>query len=118
MVDSERRSHRRLIYQLPVQWSPVDRDSSEAHGGRTRNVGSGGVYFETESDGLTPGSLCRIELTVPPGEGHFPYPGHVRGIGEVVRVDRIEGSSGNGNAPRFGVAARFREPLKLLFVDQ
>jgi len=56
------------------------------------------------------GAKMELELTIPPGEGHFPYAGKVRGTGTVLRCGRIP-----SDQPRWGVAARFDEPLALDF---
>ncbi|HQA43237.1 MAG TPA: hypothetical protein PK579_01645, partial [Phycisphaerae bacterium] len=77
----------------------------------------GGLYFEVDvpEDVARPevNSLIAVELTVPPGEGHFPYEGRVRSVAEVLRYERLDGPETSSR--RFGVAARFREPLKLAF---
>lgn len=83
----------------------------------TRDISTGGLYFEASaSDGLPlpdVNSLLAVELTVPPGEGHFPYEGKVRSVAEVLRCEPLEGPEGPSR--RFGIAARFREPLKFAF---
>ncbi len=114
---SERRAHRRLSISLPLECSPRGSGPTSAYRTVSINVSSGGLYFETESELFPPGTLLNVELGVPPGDGHFPYPGRVRGLGEVVRVDELSATQGPGGdrPPRFGVAARFREPLKLGF---
>jgi hypothetical protein len=85
----------------------------------TRNISTGGVYFEADfSRDLPPpeaNSLLSVEMTIPPGEGYFPYEGHVRGIAEVLRSEPLASPEGASGSRRVGVAARFREPLKLAF---
>jgi hypothetical protein len=116
----ERREHRRLDTKLRLQCTPTRSDQGSACPAVTRNVGSGGVYFETNCDEFVPGSLWQFELTVPPGAGHFPYAGQVRGLGEIVRVDGLPDGDNAASAGRgrCGVAARFRQPLKLVFKDR
>jgi hypothetical protein len=86
----------------------------------TSNISTGGLYFEAElSNGFEQPalhSLLTVELTVPPGEGHFPYEGHLKSTAEVTRCERLEPSAnGSARGRRIGIAARFREPLKLAF---
>lgn len=87
----------------------------------TGNISTGGVYFEVELvDGASPPqpqSLLNLDLTVPPGEGHFPYEGRISSVAEVVRCDSLagNGSAGSQQTQRLGVAARFKEPLILDF---
>ncbi len=87
----------------------------------TRNISTGGVYFELD---LTDGhaapaehSTLDVDLTVPPGDGHFPYEGRIRSTVEVLRCESLPRNGGSGaSAPtRLGVAARFCEPLKYEF---
>lgn len=83
----------------------------------TRNISTGGLYFEVDVPEAASrpevNSLMAVELTVPPGEGYFPYEGRVRSVAEVLRCERLDGPEAPSR--RFGVAARFREPLKLAF---
>ena len=111
----EWRAYRRLETMLQVELAPIESDGQAVCRGVTRNVGSGGLYFETDTDQFSPGSIWRLALTVPPGEGHFPYAGQVQGVAEVLRVDDLAVVSPAGR--QFGVAACFREPLKLRFQD-
>ncbi len=120
-MDTDRRQHRRLDIRLPLDCVPVDNGSDRAFRSTTRNISTGGLYFETDlaDRALLPRehSLVNIELTVPPGQGHFPYQGQVSSVAEVLRHEPLETPASavpNGSA-RFGVAVRFREPLKLKF---
>jgi len=110
----ERRKHRRLEIRLPLQYWPVGESEANACRTVTKNISTGGLYFETDDEEIRPGMLLHIELTIPPGEGHFPYPGRITGVGEVVRVAPL--SEGKARkVRRIGVATRFRESLKLSF---
>ena len=114
----ERRAHRRLDITLPLDCASADPDQEFACRAVTRNIGSGGVCFETSAEGFMCGSAWKLALTVPPGEGHFPYTGQVQGLAEVLRVDQLPANDATGlGERRFAVAARFREPLKLRFQD-
>ena len=114
----ERRVHRRLDITLPLDCTSADPEHQIACRAVTRNIGAGGVCFETSAEGFVSGSTWKLALTVPPGEGHFPYAGQVQGLAEVLRVDQLPGHNPTGPSERrFAVAARFREPLKLRFQD-
>jgi len=56
-----------------------------------------------------------IELTIPPGEGYFPYQGRVSSVAAVVRTEKLAALAGQISNPRIGVGAAFRESLKLAF---
>lgn len=88
--------------------------------GMTSDISTGGIYFEADlNDGavdLPVDTLLDIELTIPPGDGHFPYEGHLKSVVQVVRSEELgERLSSNAGRRRLGVAARFCEPLKLAF---
>lgn len=110
----ERRTHRRLEIRLPLQYCPVDDTGANICRTVTRNIGTGGLYFETDDVDLRPGMLIDLDLTIPPGEGYSPYQGHITGVGEVVRVDSPDPNA-NPGVRRIGVATRFREGLRLSF---
>jgi len=118
-MQTDRRQHRRLDICLPLECHRPDRDDPLVLRSTTRNISTGGLYFEAEvSDGLPPPepeSLLSVELTIPPGEGHFPYEGHVRSVAEVLRCEPLGSPGGEQGPSRMGIAARFREPLKLAF---
>lgn len=111
----ELRQHRRLDIELPLE-------TALAHAGEptlrctTRNISAGGVLFDVNLVNGTPAPeasrMLDVELTIPPGEGHFPYEGLVRSTAEVLRCEPLTSSE---PGRRFRVAARFCEPLKLAF---
>jgi len=113
----ERRAHRRLKINLPLVCSPMGSEPGTAYRTVSIDVSSGGVYFEADADGFETGMTLDVEFGVPPGDGHFPYPGRVRGLGEVVRMEKLPGDQQPDGGPptRFGIATRFREPLELVF---
>lgn len=112
----ERRSHRRLEISLPLECARADAQSPHHYRTVTKNVSSTGLYFEADSDEFVQGMLLDLELTVPPGDGHFPYPMRVRSVGEVVRVEELPADTFSGvGMVRRGIATRLREPLKFLF---
>jgi hypothetical protein len=120
----ERRKHRRLAIRLPVECRVRSKTGDLAVRGTTANVSSGGVYIDIELysgdrqgslDALEQGRLLEVELTVPPGEGHFPYEGRVNSAVEIVRREEQAGPGEAGLRRRVGLAGRFHDPLKLSF---
>ena len=118
-VGIDKRSGRRLDIRLALDCRRQD-GTGRSIRAETRNIGAGGVCFEVASGEFAVGRVWDLELTVPPGEGHFPYPGKVHGACEILRVNRLPEPTGGRTPidPRFGVAGRFREPLKLAFHER
>ncbi len=117
-MENERRRHRRLPYQLALICRAPDSPERILVRTKTINVSTGGLYFETLSDEVQPGQRLDLELTVPPGDGHFPYQGRVTAAAKVVRVADLPPKSmseGLAHLPRHGVAAAFQAGLKLSF---
>lgn len=120
-TEADRRQHRRLCIRLPLECYGAHQGRERALRTVTTNISTGGLYFEMDLlDGIgrpAPRDLLAVELTVPPGDGHFPYAGRLSSTAEVVRCDPLAPLQ-NGNAtgvPRVGVAARFSEALRLAF---
>ncbi len=120
-MDPERRQHRRLDIRLPLECYPAAADRQLALRTVTTNISTGGLYFEVDLlEGIAspePRSLLQVELTVPPGDGHFPYQGRLTSVAEVVRCDDLSDGQppGPNVCPRIGIAAQFRDALKLAF---
>lgn len=120
-MDKERRQHRRLAIRLPLECCSADLGREHALRTVTANVSTGGLYFELDlmDEVAVPeiDSLLNVELTVPPGDGYFPYEGRVSSVGEVVWCDSLTrpGDAEAEGPPRVGVGVRFRDPLKLSF---
>jgi len=111
----ERRKHRRLQMHLPLEFRRATESAAGQHHTMTRDVSTGGIYFETAMDDLRKGELLDIEMTIPPGEGHFPYQGRVSSVARVVRMEKPSGLSGRTANRRVGVGVAFRESFKLSF---
>ena len=109
----ERRQHRRLEMHLPLEFRRVSEPSSGQYRSVTRDVSTGGIYFETGIDDLQTGELLDIEMTIPPGEGHFPYQGRVSSVAKVVRTKMP--ATGEAPKARIGIGAAFRESFNLSF---
>ena len=120
-VDRERRQHRRLAIRLPLECYPADAGRDHALRTVTANISTGGLYFEIDRmEGVSvpePNRRLHVELTVPPGDGHFPYQGRVSSVAEVARREDIPPPSPADTAhpARVGLAAKFLEPLRLAF---
>jgi hypothetical protein len=111
----ERREHRRLAIRLPVECSRANSSPGHAWRTATGNISTGGLYFEVDLlEGDAPpemNALLNVELTVPPGDGHFPYEGRLSSVAEVRRCEVLPVA----DTRRFAIGAQFREPLKLAF---
>jgi len=120
-MKEEKRQHRRLAIGLPLEYYPKHLGKERALRTVTRNISTGGLYFEADLLDSAPApevnSLLKVELTVPPGDGYFPYEGRVTSVAEVLRCEALPHAQPGwaGGTPRVGVAARFREPLRLAF---
>ena len=110
VLDSDRRQHRRLDINLPVVYATVDQGTPTSGNAATVNISTGGIYFGVDKTDLDAGRVLNVELTIPPGQGHFPYEGRISSLAEVVRVDQPSSA-----ARRWGVAAQFRDAPKLDF---
>lgn len=111
MATGERRRHPRLAIRLPVAHGPA---GALAHAFRhdfTTNISPGGVHLIVIGQAPSIGTKIELELTVPPGEGHFPYPGKIRGVAAVLRREKICSRP----TPRWALAGRFDQPLDLDF---
>jgi len=87
----------------------------------TDDISSGGLYFELPLfEGISApqvSSMMNIELTIPPGDGYFPYEGRVNSVAEVMRCESLSGPGGSDTdmPGRMGIALKFQRPLKLTF---
>ncbi|MGB9623846.1 MAG: PilZ domain-containing protein [Phycisphaerae bacterium] len=109
----ERREHKRLEMHLPVEVVHVGASPAVPILSTTHNVSAGGIYFEAPAGLLDVGNEVHFSLSVPPGPGYFPYAGRGKGVADIVRIDALP--SAGHETPRVGVAARFSQPLKLVF---
>ena len=97
MVSSEKRKYKRLPIKLDL------------------SCRKGGLYFETTTDTFKPGSLLKVELSIPPTTGLLESGGRISGLGKVLRIHPITGSRTETNQllARSGVAVEFCKALKL-----
>ena len=108
----ERRKHRRMAIRLPIECVSSSEGHQVTYRTITADISSDGVCFEADGNEFRIRTPLEIELGVPPGDGHSPYAGRVRGTGRVVRVDRTNGDAAHA---KYRIAAHFSKPLKLVF---
>jgi len=115
MGGSEKRKYKRLPIKLDLSYRKVDSTTKKSHAGCTVNVSPGGLYFETSADVFKPGSLLKVELSIPPTTGLLETGGSVSGLGKVLRTESICGTHKDVGQPsvRSGIALEFCRPLKL-----
>ncbi|MDH4240805.1 MAG: PilZ domain-containing protein [Phycisphaerae bacterium] len=115
MSGSDKRKYKRLTIKLDLSYRKVNSTTKKSHAGCTVNVSPGGLYFETAADVFKPGSLLKVELSIPPTSGLLEFGGSISGLGKVLRVHTISGSRTDTELPsvRSGVALEFCQPLKL-----
>jgi hypothetical protein len=118
VMEQERRQYRRLAIRLPLEYFAANDSEQRSLRTVSGNISTSGLYFEVDMIEGAPipqmNSVLNVSLTVPPGDGYFPYEGQVTGTAEVVRCDHLAPQRPDAPA-RIGVGARFREPLKLAF---
>jgi len=115
MSSSEKRKYKRLPIKLDLSYRKVDSTAKKSHTGCTVNVSPCGLYFETAADIFKPGSLLKVELSIPPTTGLLESGGSISGLGKVLRAHTISGSRTDTklSSVRSGVALEFCRPLKL-----
>jgi hypothetical protein len=115
MSRSYKRKYKRLPIKLELSYVKVDSVIKKSHTGSTVNVSPGGLYFETSAGVFKPGSLLKVELSIPPTSGLLEFGGSMSGLGRILRVHTIDGSLTDTEMPfvRSGVALEFCQPLKL-----
>ena len=111
MMQGDRRRNPRLPIRLQVAHRPAGALNTAFRQDFTTDVAAGGTRFILVGGAPEVGSRLELELSIPPGEGHFPYAGKIRGAATILRCEPA-----SADAPgRWAVAARFDEPLELDF---
>lgn len=115
MERCERRVHRRLEAQHDISCRRVGSTDGKSYAGRTTNVSSGGLYFETGAGPFKQGELLKVELTVTPTTGVLEFGGKLAGFAKIVRAEPIRdnGVGADSAGGKWGVAAEFCRPLRL-----
>ncbi len=102
----ERRADKRLGLSLPI--TLLD------HKVKSKNISSGGVYFEETADNVEEYSLGKTTtIKIVTSVSTPGLPGRtvgLTGVGMIIRIDKIDT---NHNGKRFGVAFKFSEKIRL-----
>jgi len=115
MGKPERRKFKRSSVKLALSFHKVGRATQRSHKGYTLNVSPGGLYFRTPVSELKPGSLLRVELSVPPTPGVLELGGKISGFARVLRTEDVGASDVSAESPSgsHGVALAFCQRPKL-----
>ncbi len=115
---TEKRTHRRLDVKLALEYRNPDTSEHKSATSTTKNVSTGGLYFETTDDNINQGDVLTFELGIPQKDNRFPQNGTMSTTGEIVRKIEIQASEPNDEGvkfTRFGIAAQFQKNFKLEF---
>jgi len=113
----ERRIHRRLAIQMPLEYRRIGVGRHNATNTTTVNVSTGGVYFETVAEDIDIGDRLAFEFAVTPDDEWFPQNSKIATIAEVLRVSDIPPTPDDSGPAftRYGIAARFLQDFRLTF---
>ena len=111
----EKRAHRRLDIRLPLDYSRLGMPRGSSTKTVTRNVSTGGLYFETAAEDLRAGDELAFDLGVPPSDSRYPPHATISTVGRVIRASKIDDEPNDDGVvfTRYGIAAQFKTPLKL-----
>lgn len=111
----EKRAHRRLDLKLPLEFQHVGESRHNQWRTSTINVSTSGVYFETSLENIKVGDQLALAFGVEPNDPRFPPHGTINTVADVVRVETLpdDEQTKNPELQRFGIGARFTQPLKL-----
>lgn len=107
MDRDERRKYKRLGARFDLSYRQVGAATERAHIGRTVNVAAGGLYFETKDEVFKPGSLLKVELSIPPRRGLLEFGGRISGFARILRTDIISEADVELTFGKHGVAVQF-----------
>lgn len=114
MPAANRRTYRRLEVNFPVRCTSEGDHSTISWQAVSRNVSSGGIYFESNMTQLKIGQTVSVEMIIPPGPGYFPYESKMITRSEVVRLEALaDEGRGDPAQKKIGVAARFIAQLRV-----
>ncbi len=87
------------------------------HQVRSKNICSGGAYFEVIEDDIKTFSLGKtfaLEITISSNESGFPNKTvRLSGLGIIVRTDKHDNNEVNEYEKKYGVALKFKKKLKV-----
>ncbi|MHC4913741.1 MAG: PilZ domain-containing protein [Planctomycetota bacterium] len=115
MNGAEKRKFKRMPVTLDLSCRIVGSTKERLHTGHTVNVSPGGLYFQTEANVFEPGSVVKIDLSIPPTAGLLESGGRISGLARVLRACNLGDSPKDTDleAGGFGVALEFCQTLKL-----
>jgi len=105
----EKRKYRRIPIALDLSFRKVGSKTEKIHTGRTVNVSTGGLYFETAAPKFEQGNLLRIELSIPPTAGLLELGGAVSAFARVLRTSKISDTPKGIDlyGTKYGIALQF-----------
>lgn len=111
----EKRKHKRLGAKFDISCRRIGSQTSEIHEGRTTNISSGGVYFQTTANTFKRGDLLKVELLIPPTSNLLECGGKMEGFAKVLRTDSYFDPTENDRSSdsSHGIALQFCRPPKL-----
>ena len=112
------RAARRLNLKLPLVFQECDAEGANRWHAVTDNVSTGGAYFCTTLDDIRAGMQLAVTIDIDPTDLRFVENNQFATIAEVMRVEapHEQGSCEDSQAlPRYGLAVKFNQPLKLTF---
>jgi len=107
MDRDERRKYKRLGAKFDISCREVGAATERELAGRTINVGTGGLYFETKDVSFKPGSLLEVELSIPPKRGLLEFGGKISAFARVLRTDTIPVEGTSLTFEKYRVALQF-----------
>ncbi len=107
MDRDERRKYKRLGAKFDLSYRQVGAATDQVYNGSTVNVGTGGLFFETQDVTFKPGSLLEVELSIPPKRGLLEFGGRMSGFARVLRTDIISDADADVISEKKGVAVQF-----------
>lgn len=115
MEGSEKRKYRRLPLKFGISCRRIGSTVQQSQTGRTMNVGTGGLYFQTTDDAFKSGTLLKVRLSIPPTAGLLEFGGRIAGFARVLRNENLNvRSSDSSPSPRtLGVALEFCQRPRL-----
>ena len=109
----ERRKWPRLDVALKIRLKPLapNEDNSGEHSFYTRNISTGGLFFEGEEAlDVAEGAVCDVEISMPLAKYGFTSSRRLEARGRVCRVEQSPGKATPGVALEFMAPPRFVTP--------
>jgi len=85
----EKRKYKRLPLKFGISCRRIGSTAQHSQTGRTMNVSTGGLYFQTTDDTFKPGALLKVRLSIPPTAGLLELGGRIAGFARVLRTEKL-----------------------------